>query len=870
MLKKSATLLSVSATSERSSGFVRPRALVPVAVVVAAGMVGWALWTHERPEGEAAFLANAERPWRTLETYCFDCHDSLGYAGDLALDVLHPETLPDEAATWEKVVRKLRGRTMPPPGQRRPSETEYNDTVAWLEGYLDHAAEARPNPGWSGLHRLNRREYANAVRDLLGIDWVAESNMLPPDPTHDGFDNIASALVTTPAFLEMYLSTARQIAVEAVGQPDAPLGTGSAEFLRLPDQEGHQPFHVPGAPLGTRGGIQAWHYFPADGEYELNLEELFPTDAWLNAAEHLNTLIVTLDGRLVYSANLGGEETGDLRRIDQDQGPAVSDMNARLRNIRFEAAAGPRLVSVAYLFRSFMEDEHELAALNPVGGSEKHLAVTGFNIVGPFGARGIGSTPSRERIFSCYPQSQSEQAACAEQILSRLASRAFRRPVKPHELETILDFYIAGLAEGGFEEGIRSGITRILASPQFLYRGVTPAPERELATGTGLYGLDDIELASRLSFFLWSTIPDDELLDAAAEGTLRSPEQLEAHVLRMLADPRAFSLASSFAYQWLQLEKIEELEPDPNIFPYAANHRLVLGADADPRQDLLEETLRFVDMIFREDRSVVELLSARDTWLNERAAIHYGIDTVKGGRFRRVELENSARWGLLGKAAVLMVTSYPDRTAPVLRGDWILSNIIGAPPASPPADVEALLPENDFNAEIFMTVAERLAAHSEDSRCFACHGLMDPLGFSLENFNAVGAWREIEEFTDQPVVTDAGALPDGTPITSPDELREYLLQRPEQFVQTFTEKLFVYAVGRPLDPVSDMPVIRSIVREAAKSDYRFSALVLAIVNSAPFMQYKVPPESTLSAMGGDEIESSLRVATHFASDDAQW
>jgi hypothetical protein len=830
----------------RSAGF----ALLPIIVVIASlifiGLIAWKFWTQSRDDGEAALLAASDQHWAVLRTQCFDCHDSVSYTADLALDRLSPETVPEHAATWEKVIRKLRGRTMPPPGQARPSDPEYNGLVSWLEASLDLAAASRPNPGWTGLHRLNRREYANAVYDLLGLDWIAAIDMLPPDTTYEGFDNIASALVTTPGFLEMFLSTARQVAVEAVGRPDAPLGAGSAEFLRLPDQEGHQPFHAPGAPLGTRGGIQAWHYFPSDGEYAINLEELFPTDAWLNAAEYLNTLIVTVDGRLVYSTNLGGEDTGDLRWIDQNQGPAVTAMNDRLKDIRFEVEAGPRLVSVAYQFRSFMESEHELSALNPIGGTERHLAVTGFSIVGPYGARGIGSTPSREKIFSCYPQQPEEQAACAEEILSRLASRAYRRPVDDQEFGTIMNFYAAGLDEGGFEEGIRSGITRILASPQFLYRGVQPMTTHELAPGTGAYRLDDFELASRLSFFLWSTIPDDELLAAAAAGSLRDPLVLRTQVLRMLADPRSYSLASSFAHQWLHLDKIDDLEPDPNIFPYSANHRLVLGSDADPRQDLLEETLRFVDMIFRDDRSVVELLSARDTYLNERVAIHYGIDTVKGSRFRRVELDNSARWGLLGEAAVLMVTSYPDRTAPVLRGEWILANIVGAPPASPPPDVEALLPENDFNAEVFLTVAERLAAHSTDPSCFACHGLMDPLGFALENFNAVGVWREIEEFTDQPVVTDAGVLPDGTPVTSADELRAYLLGRPEQFVQTMTEKLFMYALGRPLDYAHDMPVVRAIVNEAAQDDYRFSTLVLAIVNSAPFQQYRLPAESELT------------------------
>ena len=636
--------------------------------------------------------------------------------------------------------------------------------------------------------------------------------------------------------------------MEAVGQPQALPGTGSAEFLRVADQEGHQAFHTDGAPLGTRGGIQAWHYFPSDGQYEINLEELFPTDAWLNAAEHMNTLVVTVDGRLVYTTNLGGEETGDLRRIDQDQGPAVTAMNERLQKIRFSTAAGPRLVSVAYLFRSFMESEDELTTLNPMGGSERHLAVTGFNIVGPLDASGIGTTPSRKKIFTCYPRATAEEPMCAQQILSGLARRAYRRPLTEGELAPVMQFYASGHEQGGFEEGIRAGITRILASPRFLFRAAEAAPGREIAPGRGVYWLDDHALASRLSFFLWSSIPDDELLAVAGDGTLRNPGVLRAQVKRMLADPRSFALASSFTSQWLHLDKINDLEADPKIFPYAANHRLVLGSDADPRQDLLHETLLFADMIYREDRSVVELLSANDTFLNERTAIHYGIDTVKGDRFRRVELQDSVRRGLLGKAAVLMVTSYPDRTAPVLRGEWILANLVGAPPAPPPPDVEALLPENDFTAEVFLTVAERLAAHSTNPSCHACHGLMDPLGFALENFNAVGVWREVEEFTNRPVVTDAGVLPDGTPVNGPDALRHYLLQRPEQFVQTFTEKLFMYALGRPLVHAHDMPVIRRIVGHAAADDYRFSSLVMAIVTSDAFQQFKPPaPDPTLAA-----------------------
>jgi uncharacterized protein DUF1592/uncharacterized protein DUF1588/uncharacterized protein DUF1585/uncharacterized protein DUF1587/uncharacterized protein DUF1595/cytochrome c len=773
--------------------------------------------------------------WELVTTYCIQCHNSTLKTGGLALDKLKPEDVPHDPELFEKVVRKLRGRMMPPPGQMRPAEAKYDSFIGWLEGSLDQAATGNPNPGRVTVHRLNRKEYANAIDDLLGLK-IDPAEILPEDDQRDGFDNIASALHTSPAFFNQYVAAARSVAVQAIGKPKP--NPGSQAYYLPADGEGKQAFHVDGLPLGTRGGLAADHFFPADGEYEVNIKDLFPGDIYFLGAEHENYLLVTVDGVKIYQTTIGGE--ADLYAIDHDQSPAIDAMNKRLKNIRFKATAGPHQVAVTFLERTFAESDARLMQLAPGGGMDRLIRITGFEVRGPFNPTGLSTTPSRKRIFTCYPKAQAakaEEETCARQILSSIARRAYRRSLNDSDISVIMDFYRAGRQSGDFDEGIRSALTRVLASPSFLYRETA---ETKTAAGSGTYRINDFELASRLAFFLWSTLPDDELLGLAQSGKLRQADVLQKQVERMLADTRARSLARNFAYQWLQLRSVGEIDPDPNVFPFASNHRTVVGEDGDLRNELVEEVMMFVDSVFRENRSVVDLLSADYTFLNERVAEHYGINSIKGGRFRRVTLDNSVRRGLLGKGAILMVSSYPDRTSPVRRGAWILENLLGTPPAAPPPDVEALLKDNEVGTKAFKSVRERLEAHRTQPRCNGCHGILDPLGFALENFDAVGTWRTVETFAGTKVDA-SGVLPDGTQLKGPDDLRSALLKKPEQFVQTLTQKLMMYAVGRSIE-YYDMPTVRAILRDSAKDNYRFSSIVMGIVRSAPF-QTAASPEA---------------------------
>jgi hypothetical protein len=542
---------------------------------------------------------------------------------------------------------------------------------------------------------------------------------------------------------------------------------------------------------------------------------------------------------------MGGEE--DLKGIDQNQSPTVDAINARVRNIRFKAKAGMHKVGVTFLARTFAESDGRLASLAPGGGQERIPRIGGFEISGPFSPTGITETPSRQKIFACYPRAAAEQEPCAKQILTTLTRAAFRRPVKDDEVQPFIEFYRAGQAEGGFELGIRTALTKILSSPYFLFRA-EPAPEG--LTAGASFPLSDVELASRLSFFLWSRPPDEELLSLAAAGKLKDRSVLEAQVRRLLSDPKSGTLATNFAYQWLGISKLDEIVPDEAIFPAASNHRDVVGIDGDVRDDMKKEINLFVDSVFREDRSVVDLMTADHTFLNERLALHYGITTVKGDRFRRVKLADSNRWGLLGKGSILMATSYPNRTAPVLRGAWILDNLMGTPASAPPPAVEALK-ENTAGAKQQHTVRELMALHSTNPSCNMCHGVMDPLGFALENFDGVGAWRDKDRIAGTPI-DSSGELPDGSQLSGPSDLRQALVRRPELFVQNLTEKLMTYALGRAVE-YEDMPTVRAIVRKTQQDNYRFSALVMNIVespafrmNSIPKPQEKKPPVHTAS------------------------
>jgi hypothetical protein len=764
-----------------------------------------------------------------LNYYCGKCHNSTDWAGGVAFDTMDAEGIPDEAETWEHAVRKLRGQLMPPAGNRQPPKEARLSFISYMEGELDKAAQAHPQPGRVALHRLNRKEYANAVWDLLRVRADVNS-MLPADDVADGFDNVANVLQVSPSFLDSYLAAARSVAIQAIGDASVkPMGTqyfatsfgttgngntgGSSQF-----------FHVEGLPLGTRGGIAVEHVFPADGEYELNIANMAQA-LWVYNMEFQHHLIATLDGKKFWETDIGGEE--DMKSIDQKQDPAVDAINKRLKGIRFKATAGPHKVAVAFVHRTFAESDDKLYQQQPGGGQDRVLRVASFEVKGPFSTTGISETPSRAKVLSCRPKTEAEEAPCAQKIINQIGSAAFRRDLTQDEQRKMLAVFQAGRdAEKSFDGGIRRVLTAILANPYFLYRA-EPAPQT--ASPGSIYTINDMEFASRLSFFLWSTVPDAELRKLAANGTLRQPEVLKAQVKRMLADPRSETLASSFAFQWLNIAKLAEIDPDANIFPYAG----------DPRSDYRTELKMFIDSVFREDHNVMDLLGANYTFLNERLALLYGIKNVRGDQWRRVELTDSHRFGLLGKGAVLMLTAYPNRTSPVLRGAWVLERISGTPPASPPPNVESL--KDAKPGEKPKTLKEQMAVHRQKPSCFSCHGVMDPLGFALENFDAVGLWRQKDRLAES-VIDSSGEMPDGTKLNGPDDLRKVLLANPDQFVQTLTEKLMTYALGRVVD-YHDMPTVRSIVREAAKDDYRFSSIVMHIVQSDPFNKRQVPVDT---------------------------
>jgi hypothetical protein len=678
---------------------------------------------------------------------------------------------------------------------------------------------------------MNRTEYSNAIWDLLRVR-VNPSTVLPPDDESSGFNNVADVLQVSPAFIDAYISAARQVAVEAMGDRNAK--AVGVQFGANPGIAGNQEFHVDGLPLGTRGGVSVVYDFPADGTYELSIGNLAAA-LWVTNLEFKNDLIATYDGRKFFETNVGGEE--DLKSIDQKQDPAVDAINARLKKIKFKAAAGPHTVAVTFIHRSYAASEDRLEAPVPGGVQDRVLRIGGFEIKGPYDVTGISPTPSRERIFVCQPKTAADEEPCAHEILGRLTEQAFRRPVTDADLAPLMKFYAAGRQSGDFDEGIRRALTALLASPNFLYRTEisgkaqqttqvdAPAAAATLravvnTAASGAAPLTDTELASRLSFFLWSAPPDQQLLAVANQGKLHEPEVLKAQVSRMLQDPRATTLASNFAFQWLDVQRLEEIKPDANLFPYVT----------DPRDDYRTELKLFIDSVFRENQPVTGLLTDNYTYLNQRLAVLYGITTVKGDQFRRVTLTDSARWGLLGKGAVLMGTSYPNRTAPVLRGQWILASITGTPPTAPPPAVPSL--KENKTGEKALTVRELMAKHRDRPSCFACHGILDPLGLALENFDAVGRWRDRDRMAGT-VIDASGVLPDGTKITGVDDLRKALASDPNQFVQTVTIKLMTYALGRAID-YQDMPTVRGIVRESAKQNYRFKDLVLDIVTSTPF------------------------------------
>jgi len=767
----------------------------------------------------------------TVKQYCAGCHSERLKTGGASFEGVTAASISKDPELFEKAVRKLRGRVMPPPGAKQPDSKAVDSLVAWLEDSLDKVPSQAHISDQVVLHRLNRQEYANAVRDLLLVE-VNGAELLPQDDTAQGFDNIASALQVSPSFIEQYVIAAHKVAVEALGRNDA-----RAQGWSFRASSGNQLTHIPGLPLGTRGGILAKVDLPADGEYRINIADM-ATHIWGNGMEYENPLVVTLDNKIIYQTVIGGEE--DMKLYDQVQSGALDRVNARLKNIKFQAPAGPHKIGVTFRRQSFAESDDQLQMFAPGGGQDRSYRVSSFQLLGPFDVKGLSETPSRARILICNPASDKTPdnkaktpEACAKEIFSALAKRAYRRPATGDDIAELMQYYSDGVKEGGFESGIRSGVTGILASPFFLYRG-----ER---VPSGLkpgekYTITDLELASKLSFFLWNSIPDDELLNLAIQNKLSEAATLDKQVQRMLADPRSKTLAGNFVFQWLDMKRLDDVVPDNDVFPYASGRM-------DPRQDFRTELTLFADSIFREDRNIVDLLRANHTYLNERVALQYGITDVKGDRFRRVELKDSVRWGLLGKGAILMAAAYPNRTSPVLRGKFILANLQGVPPANPPPNVPTLN-DKDIGTTKALTVRQLMAQHRASPACSSCHAVMDPLGFALENFDATGAWRDKDRFAGT-VIDSAGELPDGTKLNGPDDLRNALLRRPDQFVQTFVEGLLTYSMGRT-EAYYDMPTVRRIVRETAAKDHKFSAIVQAVVRSEQFRMRRVP-QPVLSA-----------------------
>jgi hypothetical protein len=776
-----------------------------------------------RPAAHGGAAPSLDEHWGFLDEYCNSCHNVTDWAGGVAFDALERSEVGSDAKVWEEVVRRLRGSLMPPPGEKQPDAASRHAFIKAMEGELDAVAGKQVEPGSVPLHRLNRPEYANAIRDLLDLE-VNATALLPRDDQSAGFDNIAEVLKISPSFLEQYLTAARQVSIEALGNPKARMT--STVYRGAPNA--NQYMHIEGLPLGTRGGMLIEHNFPADGEYEVTINGLVG-GGYVWGVMDPNQLIVTVDDERVFQAQVGGEE--DLEAVDVEQAVGVGAIDDRFRNIRIKVPAGRHRVGVTFLQKTAAEHDEILHAFNPVAGMAQHVngnsdgpRIASVEIKGPLSAAGVSDTPSRRRLLVCRPATEAEEVPCAKRIFLTLAKRAFRQPVGEADIAGAMQLFEEGRRQGGFETGIQKGVMVILASPRFLYRAHTP-PE---GTKPGeIFRISDLDLATRLSFFLWSSIPDEELIDVAAAGRLRDPRVLDAQLRRMLKDPRARSLATNFANQWLNVRGLELVNPDPNLFP-------------DYTEDLIpaftEELHRFVWSIFEEDRNVIDLLTADHTFLNERLAIHYGIPGVRGGEFRRVKLEQPWRRGLLGKGAILMVTSYANRTTPVLRGSYILEHLMGTPPAAPPPDVEAF-PESQEGGEQ-LTVRARLEAHRAVKSCHSCHGVIDPLGIALENFNAIGQWREKDIDAGTPIDA-AGQLADGTPLSGPDDLREALASRPDLFVHTFVENLLTYALGRKLE-YYDMPMVRRIVRDAADEQYRFSTLVRAVVESPAFQTARAP------------------------------
>jgi len=782
--------------------------------------------------------------WAMLNSYCEKCHNATDWTGGVAFDTMQPQGIPQDAKVWEAAVSKLRGRMMPPPGEKQPDQATINSFVSWMEDNLDRAAAAHPDAGYVSLHRLNRVEYASAVKDLLNVE-VDPAALLPQDTKSDGFDNVASVLKVSPTFLDQYISAARTVAALAVGSAHA-----SRAIVTYRAGPHDQAFHVDGLPLGTRGGMSVVHNFPADGTYTFNLS-VGTGLGYIGDLAQEHKVVFLIDGRQVLERSIGGPQ--DFKDADQKQQEATKEFAARFRDIKLPMTAGPHELVLTFVQRAQSESDDWLATFNPISGMGGLPRIGGLEINGPVDVTGLSETPSRAKIFSCRPTDPSQESACARQILSALTRDAYRRPVTEADLAAPLRFFEVGRQGKDFDAGIQNAIVAILASPKFLYR-VEADPQVatavKVSSTPAAYHLSDLELASRLSFFLWSQGPDPQLLSDAVSNKLHEPAVLDAEVRRMLADPRASALITNFAFNWLQVDSMDKIQADPNVFPYF---------DEDLRIAFRKEMELFVGSVLLQDRPVTDLLNANWTYLNERLALHYGIRSVRGSEFRRVELTDSHRFGLLGKGAILMGTSYANRTAPVLRGAYVLEVINGTPPHAPPPAIPALK-ENVPGAKP-LTIRERMQMHRSQPSCNACHGIMDPIGMSLENFDAMGKWQTKDAETGT-LLDTAGKMADGTLVNGPDDLRKVLASHSDQFVQTLTVNLLTYALGRSVE-YFDMPVVRQIVRDADHKGDRFAAIVMGIVGSPEFQMQQPQDSGAKSAdKTADNVQAPpLRPAT---------
>jgi len=795
-----------------------------------------ALLSSSMVTGRANGQSLGALPARELvDRYCVSCHNENLRTAGLALDTMDLASVGDGAEVWEKVVTKLRAGMMPPAGRPRPDQESYVKLTSYLEAELDRAAASNPDPGRSdALRRLNSTEYRNTIRDLLHLE-IDVTALLPADDSSAGFDNVGLGGLD-PGRLERYLTAARKISRLAIG---APVRSAVADTFIVPSDL-NQNAHIEGLPFGTRGGFTVRYNVPEDAEYDLRVEL---GKSWNNNSvrglREPHDVVITVDGepvKVVTVARPQQRRQSGAQRQQQVVNQGFYQAGGRAADadlvVRVPLAAGPRTVGATFVSKGFELVERHREPFQKVhitvGGDQRtQPTVYSITVTGPFDAMGPGDTPSRRRIFTCQPAdaASTAEAVCAGEILSTLARRAYRRPVTDADIDLLMGFYREGRDVGDFEAGIEMGLRRLLVSPEFLFR-VERDPENLHSDGP--YDISDLELASRLSFFLWASIPDDELIDVAANGTLREPAVLETQIRRMLFDPRAQALVTNFAAQWLYLRNIPSVSPDVITFP---------DFDETLRRALRQETELFFASVIGGDRSALDLLTANYTFVNERLAAHYGIPNIYGSHFRRIVLPpDSPRGGLLGQGSILAVTAYATRTSPVVRGKWILENLLGTPPPPPPPNVPPLSEEK---SDAVLSMRERMVEHRRNPVCASCHAIMDPVGLSLENFDAVGRWRSL---TDGFAPIDAsGSFPDGTAFDGVAGLKQAILGRSDQFIRTLTEKLLTYGLGRAME-YYDAPAIRAIERGASKDDYRFSSIILGIVKSKPF-QMRRPPSS---------------------------